>query len=168
MALAALTAETLLGFDTETRPAFRKGQSFTPALVQLAGATCVYLFQLNRVPFDDALAGLLANPGIVKAGVAVRDDIKALQALTDFEPGGFLDLGDQARDLGLRTNGLRNLSANFLGFRISKGAQRSNWDTATLTPKQVNYAATDAWVSRELCLRLATLGLVDLPRPGDT
>jgi len=163
-ALERLGKESLLGFDTETRPAFRKGRSYLPSVVQLAASDAVYLFQLNGADFSDGLRDILASPAIVKTGVAVDDDIKGLQKLSPFAPRGFVDLGDVARRLGLKTNGLRNLTANFLGFRISKSAQRTNWAAPNLTPKQILYAATDAWVSRELHTCMERLGLLDRAR----
>ena len=159
-AVAHLRGERVLGFDTETRPTFRKGQLHLPSLVQLASADVVYLFQLNWLPLGDELASLLADPAIVKTGVAVRDDIRDLQKLHAFADAGVVDLGEVARDLGLETHGLRNLAANFLDFRISKSAQCSNWSNRELAPHQVIYAATDAWVSREIHMRLGELGLV--------
>ena len=154
-ALNLLWKEKVLGFDTETRPVFTRGKSGNPALLQLGGENCVFLFQLNRAPFGEALADLLADPHIVKTGVAVRDDLRALARLHEFTPGGAVDLAHLARARGIQAQGLRSLAAALLGFRISKSAQCSNWDKEELTPRQLLYAATDAWVGRELYLRLA-------------
>lgn len=159
-AVAGLAQERLLGFDTESRPSFKKGVNHPPSLIQLAGENKVYLFQVSRLSTADGLRSILSDPSILKAGVAVRDDIKDLKRLWSFEEGGFLDLGEIARELGLKTHGLRNLAANLLGFRISKHAQVSNWSRAALTQKQITYAATDAWVSREIHLALERLGLL--------
>jgi len=156
-AVDCLRAEPLLGFDTETRPAFRKGRSYLPSLVQLAGAECVYLFQIRRLPATDGLWDLLAAASIVKAGVSVADDIKGLQEIAPFEARGFVDLGDVAKQAGIENHGLRGLAANLLGFRVSKKAQISNWAREELTPQQVVYAATDAWVSRRIYERMREL-----------
>ncbi|NLB07788.1 MAG: 3'-5' exonuclease domain-containing protein 2, partial [Desulfobulbaceae bacterium] len=91
-ALARLASADLLGFDTETRPAFRKGQSFPPSLLQLATADEVFLFQLNRVGLPGALIKLLSDPDILKAGVGLDFDLKTLQELRPFQPRGFVDL----------------------------------------------------------------------------
>ena len=160
-AVDRLRDEDVLGFDTETRPTFRKGKVNLPSLVQLACSDTVYLFQLNWLPFGEALASVLSDADIVKTGVAVRDDIRDLQKLFAFNDAGVVDLGEVARDLGLETHGLRNLAANFLEMRISKGAQCSNWSNRELAPQQVLYAATDAWVSREIHLRMRRLGLIE-------
>jgi ribonuclease D len=159
-AVRSLGREKVLGFDTETRPSFRKGKIYDPSLVQLAGSRRVYIFQLSRLPrFPQGLADLLAAPEIVKAGVSVRDDVLGLKRLHDFTDAGFMDLGDLARKVEIPTHGLRNLAANLLGLRISKSARCTNWARTDLSSKQVRYAATDAWISRELYLAFARLGL---------
>lgn len=156
-ALPSIQEETLLGFDTETRPAFRKGESYLPSLLQLGGESHVWLFQLQKLSELNRLFAILANPDICKTGVAIARDISELQDLQDFEPAGFEDVGEIAEQVGFRNTGLRPLSALLLGGRISKGAQVSNWATSQLSQKQELYAATDAWVSRELYLALHAL-----------
>jgi ribonuclease D len=149
-ATARLRTAELVGFDTETRPAFRKGQSYPPALVQLAGPDAVFIFQLKRLGFPKPLRDLLADPRLTKAGVACDRDIDELRALARFKPAAFIDLGSAAREAGLQNHGLRGMTAVLLGFRISKGARQSNWARTDLTEKQLRYAATDAWVGRRL------------------
>ena len=160
-ALKEMEGETLLGFDTETRPVFKKGRKpGPPSLIQLATATHAYVFQIKILTLCNGLCDLLADEDIVKTGVAVRDDVLGLQRLADFEPAGFIDLSDVTARAKMQTHGLRNMAANLLGFRISKSAQCSNWAKEKLSPQQINYAATDAWVSRELYVALAELGLM--------
>lgn len=154
-ALADLHGETLLGFDTETRPVFTKGKTSTPALIQLATAETVYLLQLTHIPFDARVAELLSSPSVIKAGVAIHDDMKALARIHAFQPDGMADLATMARARGIQAQGLRTLAASLLGFRISKSAQCSNWENPELTRQQIKYAATDAWVGRELYLQLS-------------
>ena len=151
---ARLQNESILGFDTETRPAFKKGQFFLPSLVQLAGLDTVYLFRINKCGLPGSLKSLLANHTIVKTGVAIDRDIKDMQKISDFTPGNFVDLGEVARKKGLHHHGLRGLAALLLHFRISKGSRTTNWNADRLTAKQIRYAATDAWVSREVYCRL--------------
>jgi len=160
-ALADLAAERAVGFDTETRPAFRPGERYLPSLVQLATANAVYLFQLSRMDFAAPLAHVLGAESPLKVGVSVADDLKALRELFPFEPRSVLDLGDLARRAGLKQTGVRNLAGLFLGFRVAKGNKTSNWAAKTLTPQQVGYAATDAWACRELWLKFEALGLPD-------
>lgn len=154
VALNDLWDETVLGFDTETRPTFTKGPQPAPALVQLGGANKVYLVQLMHVAFGEALAALLSARHIIKVGVAIHDDMKALQRQYDFVPGGVEDLAAMARVKNIKAQGLRSLAAQMLGFRISKGAQCSNWEKPDLTDQQIRYAATDAWVGREIYIAL--------------
>lgn len=159
-AMEDLRGERVVGFDTETRPAFNKGESHLPCLVQMATARAAYLFQLRQVDCADALAELLAAPGIVKAGVAPAHDLRQLKLLFPFEPAAVLDLGAIARRRGMGQTGLRNLAGLFLEFRIPKGTRTSNWAAPRLTPAQINYAATDAWACRELYLRFQALGYI--------
>jgi ribonuclease D len=156
-ALLALGRETLLGFDIEARPAFRKGASYPPALLQLAGSGAVWLFQLRRPECLKEVWKILESAVIVKAGVSVADDLRKLRELREFAPAGFVDVAEVSTELGIRNNGLRGLAAALLGGRISKGARTSDWSKEKLSPAQVSYAATDAWASREIYLRLAAL-----------
>lgn len=154
-ALRELKREKVLGFDTETRPSFRKGESYLPTLVQLGGENKVYIFYINRLKKLPKLFKVLANPRIAKVGVAMDYDIRQLQEVQEFQPAGFRNLEELTEKLGIKKNGLRNLAAIVLGFRLSKSEQRSNWARDPLTRQQVTYAATDAWVSREIYLKLA-------------
>ncbi|MBO4369525.1 MAG: 3'-5' exonuclease domain-containing protein 2 [Desulfovibrio sp.] len=157
-ALPDLMESGVLGFDTETRPTFRKGKVNAPSLVQLATSQKVYLVQLCWLPFDAYLADLLSNPAIFKAGVGIRFDMQSLVKLFSFVPQGLVDLGSVARLNKLSSQGLRTLSAAFFGWRISKGSQCSNWSLAELSSRQIIYAATDAWVSRLIYLKMKDLG----------
>lgn len=152
--------ESVLGFDTETRPAFRAGESYLPCLVQAATARAVYLFQLQRADCSATLAGLLEDARLVKAGVGLADDLRELRRVFPFAAHAMLDLGSVAKRHGLKQSGVRNLAGLFLGGRIPKGSKTSNWAAARLSPQQITYAATDAWVCRELYLRFRELGLV--------
>lgn len=157
-AMRNLAGETLLGFDTETRSAHSKGESYPPSLLQLAGAAEVFLFQLKHLGLAEPLCRLLANPAVIKTGVGLDYDLRELRKLNPFIPAGFVDLGDRARRAGIKNLGLRGLSAVLLGFRISKGIKISNWAKDELSPQQIQYAATDAWVGRKLYLALEEVG----------
>ena len=159
-AMADIRQESVVGLDTETRPAFRKGESHLPCLVQVATARAVYLFPLQRMDYSRPLAELLSEPLIVKAGVSLAHDLRQLKLVFPFEPACVVDLGDAARHGGVSQSGVRNLAANFLGFRIPKGNRTSNWAARHLSPAQITYAATDAWACRELFLRFKELGLL--------
>jgi ribonuclease D len=159
-AAADILREAVVGFDTETRPAFRKGESHLPSLAQVATARAVYLFPLQRLDCSAMLGELLGAPHIVNAGVALADDLRQLRQLFAFEAAAALDLGHVARRHGLKQTGLRNLTGIFLGTRIPKGTKTTNWAAPRLTPQQVLYAATDAWACRELYVKFAALNLL--------
>jgi ribonuclease D len=158
-ALADILQEPVVGFDTETRPAFRPGESYPPSLAQFATARAVYLFQVSRREVAAAAAGILATEHVVKAGVGMADDLRALRKVIELNEKAIVDLGAVAKRHGLKQSGVRNLAGLFLGFRIPKGAKTSNWSRPRLTEQQVTYAATDAWACRELYLKFRTLGL---------
>lgn len=159
-ALAEIREETVTGFDTETRPAFKPGESYLPSLAQIATARAVYLFRLGSREVTAAVAEVLAAEPIVKAGVGLADDLKALKKVIEFTEKSTVDLGEAATRRGFKQTGVRSLAAIFLGFRVPKGSKTSNWARARLTPQQVAYAATDAWTCRELYVRFRTLGFV--------
>jgi ribonuclease D len=155
-AIKKLSNEKLLGFDTETRPSFHKGESYQVALVQLATENCAYLFRLNKMPLLEELVEVLSNPDIIKAGVGIQDDLKGLQKMVSFNAQGFVDIGKEAERRGFSGLGLRTLSAIFLGKRLSKGAKVTNWERVILTEAQLNYAANDANVGLRLYQKIMT------------
>jgi len=153
-AVQSLVSEKILGFDTETRPAFKKGESYPPSLIQLAAGDRVYIFQLRHIKSYDPIASILNDKKVLKAGIAVSDDIRKLNDLFFLGPSGFVELAELAREAGIKNAGLRGLAALLLGFRISKQTKCSRWDAPTLKSEQIVYAATDAWVCRELYFAL--------------
>jgi len=159
-AAAEIHAERVVGFDTETRPTFRVGESYPPALMQVATARLVYLFPLQRLDCAAVLAPLLAAPRIVKAGVSTADDLLKLKQMFPFDEAGVLDLGHVAARHGLKQTGLRNLTALFMSTRVPKGAKTTNWAVRQLSQQQITYAATDAWACRELYLKFEELALL--------
>ena len=156
--------ERVVGLDTETRPTFRKGRSHAPSLVQIATSRAVHLFQLARLDCSQALAEVFEDARLVKAGVALARDLSELHKLFPFKATNVIDLGDVAKRRGMQQTGVRNLAGLFLCGRVTKGARTSNWAAPKLSPKQLTYAATDAWVCRELYLRFEKLGFLPTPR----
>lgn len=149
-----LARSMVLGFDTETRPAFKRGQQYLPSLLQLATAEEVFLLQLGHTGLPRPIRVILEDSAIIKVGVAPDQDLRALQAIKPFRPSGFVDLAKIARESGIRHRGLRGLAAAVCAVRISKTARTSNWANDVLTPRQIRYAATDAWIGREIFIRL--------------
>ncbi len=146
----AFRDETILGFDTETKPTFKKGRYHQVALLQLSGHDQAFLFRLNKVHMPDFIIDIFENEDIIKVGVAIKDDINALNKLKPFEPEGFVDLQQFVKQFGINDNGLKKLVGNIMGYRISKRSQTSNWEQDILTREQLEYAATDAWVCRQM------------------
>ncbi len=159
-ALQDIMQERVVGFDTETRPAFRPGESYLPSIAQFATANAVYLLQVQRPDLFAAMREILVSADVIKVGVSVADDLRNLRKLFEFDEASVLDLGNVARRHGMKQTGVRNLAGIFLGTRIPKGAKTTNWAARNLTPQQITYAATDAWTCRELYLRFQALKMV--------
>ncbi|HEX7493653.1 MAG TPA: 3'-5' exonuclease [Bacteroidales bacterium] len=149
-----LLGSDLLGFDTETRPTFKKGRKNSVSLIQLSTADLACLFRINKIGIPDELIDLLSDPSVTKAGVAVHDDIRFLKGIKKFSPEGFIDLQNLVKDFGIQSSGLKKLAAIVLGFRISKRQQVTDWEAEQLTEAQQIYAATDAWVCYEIYKKL--------------
>ncbi len=149
-AVRVLSQQAVIGFDTETRPSFKKGIVNKVSLLQLSTRNKAFLFRLNKIGLPNEIVDILGDPEIVKPGVAIRDDIRGLQNLRNFEPAGFIELQDYAKELGIQNFSLKKLTAIVLGFRISKTQQLSNWDADSLSEAQEIYAATDAWTALEI------------------
>lgn len=159
-ALHEISFQPVIGFDTETKPTFRKGVIHNPSILQVAVPNHVFIFSLRHLGLSETLRCFLENPHIIKTGVAIHDDFKGLARIAPFFPQGTLDLAHIATQHGISNPGLRGLTAYFLGKRISKSEQCSNWARKELTDKQRLYAATDAWVSLKIYLRMSEMGLL--------
>ena len=154
-AIAYLRSQKIIGFDTETRPCFSQNQPrYGVALLQLSGPEKAYLFRVNKIGMHRRICNILANPKIIKVGAAVHDDIRGLQKHRDFCAAGFVDLQKIVCEWGIRDKAVKKMAAIILGYRISKTQQLSNWEADVLSEAQCKYAATDAWVCREMYLKL--------------
>lgn len=154
-AVCYLKKQTVLGFDTETRPTFSPEQhSSGTALLQLSGGGKAFLFRLKKCGLPRALASVLATPKVIKVGAATLDDVRGLQKITPFNPKGFVDLQNIVWEYGIRDKSVKKMAAIILGVKISKAQQLSNWEADKLSEGQQRYAATDAWVCREMYLKL--------------
>ena len=149
----------ILGFDTETRPSFRKGRNNKVSLIQLATSDLACLFRINKIGIPDKLAELLADPEVIKVGVAIHDDIRFLKRIRKFEPEGFVDLQKFVKEFGIQSSGLKKISAIVLGFKISKRQQVTDWEADRLSEAQEIYAATDAWVCHQVYTKLVHDGV---------
>lgn len=149
-ALADLGAHTLVGFDTETKPAFKKGCLNKVALMQLSTDTRHYLIRLNKLGIPAGLRAFLENPAITKVGLSVHDDFSVMRRTEPVEPQGFIELQRYVRDFCIADSSLQKIYAIVFGHKISKKQRLTNWEAATLTPQQQMYAAIDSWA----CLRI--------------
>lgn len=154
-AIVYLRSQKVIGFDTETRPCFGPNQPrYGVSLLQLSGPEKAFLFRVKNMGMHRRLCNLLSDKRIVKVGAAIHDDIRGLQKLKEFTPGNFVDLQKIVWEYGIRDKSVKKMTAIILGFRISKTQQLSNWEAETLSESQCKYAATDAWVCREMYLKL--------------
>jgi ribonuclease D len=157
-----LIKHKLIGFDTETRPSFRKGTQYYVSLLQLATEEMAFLIRLNEIGMPGLIQEILEDSSIVKIGAAVLDDLRGLRKVSlGFEPQSFFDLNEELKKVGFENVGVRNLAAMVLNIRISKSEQVSNWEASELTEKQKLYAATDAWVCLEIYKKLQYQGYLD-------
>ena len=154
-AIAYLREQKVIGFDTETRPTFSPDQPrYSVSLLQLSGPDKSFLFRINKIGMHRRLCNLLSSAKVIKVGAAIHDDIRGLQKHRDFVPAGFVDLQKIVWEWGIRDKAVKKMAAIILGIRISKTQQLSNWEAEKLSESQCKYAATDAWVCREMYMKL--------------
>jgi len=150
----------LLGFDTETKPSFKKGHSNKVSLLQLADENTCFIFRLNKIGLSDEIIHLLSDESLIKVGLSLRDDYRELFKLRQFQPEGFVELQKYVEDFDIQDKSLKKLAALILGIRISKSQQTSNWEALHLSGPQLIYAATDAWICYKIYLQLQRAEIV--------
>lgn len=149
-ALATLATSDVLGFDTETKPSFKKGQTNYVSLLQLSNENECFLFRINKIGLHPLLIKILSDPNVTKVGVSIHDDFHNLRKIAEFSPDGFIDLQTEVKKYGIADNSLSRIYAILFDHRISKGQRLSNWEAQTLSIHQQAYAALDA----AACLRI--------------
>lgn len=149
-AMRFLMAQPLVGFDTETRPSFRKGDNHKVALMQLSTPNICFLVRLNRLGIFQELKEFLEAPDVIKIGLSTKDDFHGLNRLAPVEPKGFVELQSFVKNYGIGEASLTKIYALVFGKRISKSQRLTNWEAVELTTAQQRYAALDAWA----CLRI--------------
>lgn len=160
-ALRVLGSTRVLGFDTETKPAYRKGESYPIALIQLSTESHAFLFRVQDGRIPGGLKRIMEDPGILKIGQGLKHEMRLLKKELGVNGRGFIDMLDIAHKLDCVPKSVRGLSGIFLGFRIIKSSQRTNWARSRLTDKQLLYAATDAWACLKVYLEMRRRGLLD-------
>lgn len=143
-AVEALKRASIIGFDTETKPSFQKGQINNVALIQLAAGDKCFLIRLSKLGFPEEIKDILENENLLKVGLSVKDDFHNLYKIAEFKPKGFVDLQEFVRKFHITDSSLTKIHAIVLGKRISKSQQLTNWEAPSLNPKQQQYAALDA------------------------
>lgn len=149
-AAAFLAKQPMLGFDTETRPSFHKGDNHNVALIQLSTDTECFLFRINLMGFTEPLVRLMENPDVLKIGLSTKDDFHGLSKLSECSPRGVVELQNLVRKYDIGDMSLQKIYAILFGQHISKGQRLTNWEAAKLTEHQIGYATLDAWA----CLRI--------------
>jgi ribonuclease D len=149
-----LRGVSVVGYDTETRPSFQKGLKYGMALVQISTADTALLFRVKQVPLSAAVCEMLSSPEVLKVGAAIRDDIRGMRTVAEFRPAGFVDLQGVVGRWGIEELSVKKMAAIVLGIKVSKAQRLTNWEAVRLTEPQQEYAAMDAWVCREMYLRL--------------
>lgn len=162
--ITIFSASTVLGFDTESKPSFKKGKSHGIALLQLSNHNTALIIRVKDIGLPNALVAILENEKTVKVGAAIRDDLKGLKSIRNFTPRGFIDLQQIAGNYSIEGQSVRKLAAIVLGVRVSKSQQLSNWEAETLTSAQIDYAATDAWVCQEIYQKLNAINPIKLSK----
>jgi ribonuclease D len=155
-AVAYLSKFKYIGFDTETRPNFRKGNLNIVALIQLSTQDQCFLFRLNKIGFTPSLINLLSNPDVLKIGLSLRDDYTSMNRRLEFKPQGFIDLQKVVIKYDIADISLQKIYALLFQKKISKSQRLSNWEAEALSEAQKKYAALDAWaclkIYENLCL----------------
>ncbi len=144
-ALEPLLKAKVVGFDTETRPSFKRGVSYPVSMIQLGIEDYVVLLRLSKINFSQSIKSFLSNENIIKVGVGIRDDLAALKRLAIFEPASCIDLQDMVGAYGINEKSFAKMMAIIFGVHVSKRQRTSNWAADLLTETQIRYAATDAW-----------------------
>jgi ribonuclease D len=160
-----------IGFDTETRPSFKKGVSYKVALLQLSTDDTCFLFRLNKIGFPQELRTLLQNTKIKKIALSSHDDIAALKRRSDFRPANFIEIQKMVKEYGITDQSLQKIYAILFDKKISKAQRLSNWENAILTDKQKTYAATDAWTTLRIYEKLIDINpdnVVTIVKNDDT
>ena len=144
-AVQTLMQSPVIGFDTETRPSFKKGEQHTVSLLQLASPQECFLFRLHHIGPNEELKELLESNRVRKIGLSVHDDFRALNKWMPMHPSNFLELQRYVKSYGIEEMSLQKIYAIVFNQKISKRQQLSNWEATELTEAQKLYAATDAW-----------------------
>lgn len=150
-ACSILLKSELVGFDTETKPSFKKGIQHELSLVQLSLDNVCFLFRINKLgSIPQELIDVFNSRATKLVGLSLKDDFDKIRRIASVKPENFIDIQGIIEQYNIEEKSLRKIYALLFQKRISKGQRLSNWDADRLSPAQQMYAAIDAWA----CLRI--------------
>ena len=145
-----ISKKDIIGFDTETKPAFKKGVNYNISVLQLSVDDDVYIIRIDKIGFDSRIIDILSDNSILKVGIDIKNDLAGLKKISSFKESNFLDLNALAISKGFKSIGAVKLCIMLLGYRISKSQRLSDWSADNLTASQLQYAAIDAWICPQI------------------
>ncbi|MEA3289447.1 MAG: 3'-5' exonuclease [Campylobacterota bacterium] len=150
VAMNTIESTPFIGFDTEQKPTFKKGQtSKGVSLIQLATNSKCYLIQNKQIKNLKPLIALLENDNIIKVGTGLKGDNEALYKQFNLKLRSTIDLENIFKKLSSKNQiGAKKAALIILqkNLQKSKNNSRSNWENKTLTQGQIKYASEDATV----------------------
>jgi len=161
-AMKSIMQCAVCGVDTESVPCFKKGEFRAISLLQIATGDLVYLIRINKTGITPEIIRFFESPDVCKVGIALKEDTRKLNNFFPISFRNMIDLNEYCTKLGFENIGAKKLTALILGFNISKGQQTSNWEVYELSEAQRRYAATDAWICREIYLKLCNTPLQEI------
>jgi len=146
-----LQKKDFYGFDTETKPVFSKYHpAQKTAIIQIATSDIVYIFCIKQFVIGNNFKKFLNSANALFCGIAIKDDITKLYNEYKLTINNYIDIADIAKQKGLIERGIRTIAAKIYGRQVCKKQKLTNWSIFPLSQKQIIYAATDAWISREI------------------
>ena len=145
-----ISKKDIIGFDTETKPAFQKGVSHNISVLQLSVDNDIFIFRIDKTGLDVRIIEILSDSSILKVGIDIKNDLIGLKKISNFKESNFLDLNTLALRKGFKSIGAVKLCIMLLGYRISKRQRLSDWSSDKLTDSQLQYAAIDAWICPQI------------------
>jgi ribonuclease D len=154
-AVSELIKHPVLGFDTESKPTFKKGEvSSGPHLIQLSCLSKTFIFPTIFPEAVEETAQVLSNASIKKVGFGLADDKKIILQKFGIKVENTLELSSKVQKFtGVKQKvGARVAVAMLFGQRLTKSAQTSNWAAFPLQDYQLKYAANDSYSA--LCVEI--------------
>lgn len=155
-----LKRQSIVGFDTETKPNFKKGVTNRVSLIQVSTEDRSFLFRINKTGFTPELKEFMETEEVLKVGLSLKDDFHMLHRIGEFEPKNFIELQEMVKTFHITDLSLQKIYAILFGGRISKGQRLTNWEAQRLSGAQMVYASIDAWACQRIYKLLSSGGFV--------